>query len=218
VYEDGMCILKERLLKTDTGYVNDGIKEQVLKDGNKQVEYYKIGRPDSLILVYDPSGILRNKVILYEGSVNGPSHRYFQNGRLEAFLWFSVPAHPGKANLPKWSMISDSTGTDISELGQPIVHTLMDNRDYKTSDSVTLSFFFAPSPDSMHTLFLVNTQRSNESKIDTFNSFIELPPMKMMLLKKRYRFHNDAKYSGIYLLLDNKNKIVVSDTAVVEKR
>ncbi|MBX2906670.1 MAG: hypothetical protein KF744_11570 [Taibaiella sp.] len=217
VYKDGVRTLKERLLKTDTGYAKDGIREEIFDDGTKQVEYYKVGHPDSLILVYDALGVLNSKVLLYEGGIIGPTHRYFSNGRLEAFLWFTMPAYPGKANLPKWSLIRDSSGKNISELGQPIVHTLMSDRETQTSDSVTLSFFFSPSPDSMHTIFLVRTQRLKESKIDTFSSFIELPPMKMMILKKRYPFYKDARYSGVFLLLDNKDRIVVSDTAAVEK-
>jgi hypothetical protein len=217
VYEKGVCILKERLVKTDTGYANDGIREAVLDDGKRLVEFYKVGIRDSVILVFYSSGMLQDKMNVYRGGIVGPVQRYFPDGSLQAYLWFIDPTAPGKNNEAKWSILFDSTRAEVIKKGHPIVTTLMGESDSRSRDSVSLSFFFAPSPDSFRTFFLITTQVFGENTVDTFTSFNEFPPMKMMELKANYPFHKDAKYSGIYLLLDNKNRIVVTDTAAVEK-
>lgn len=131
VYEKGVCILKERLLKTDTGYANDGIREEVFDDGTKQVEYYKLGRPDSVLLVYYPSGVLKEKINVYKGNIVGPVHTFLSSGKLESFAWFFAPAIPGKANEPNWAIVFDSTGVFNSKTGRPISSATMREQDEK---------------------------------------------------------------------------------------
>jgi hypothetical protein len=218
VYKGGICVLKERLLKTDTGYLTDGIREQVLNDGRRIVEFFKADIRDSVMLSYYPSGLLQLKMNVYRGNVIGPIEAYSTNGKLEAFTWFADPVVSGKKPKADWTIAFDSTGDVIRTDGHPVLSALMSHIGLEGKDSVALAFLFASAPDSMSISALISMQHQGQIKVDTFNSFIELPAMKMKILRREYPYYKDAEYSGIYLLLNKRNKILLSDTAFVEHR
>ncbi|MBX2906678.1 MAG: hypothetical protein KF744_11610 [Taibaiella sp.] len=218
VYKGGVCVLKERLLKTDTGYLTDGIREQVLNDGRRIVEFYKADVRDSVFLSYYPSGILQLKMNVYRGNVIGPMEGYSSNGKLEAFAWFTDPVVSGRKPKADWTIAFDSTRNVIRTDGHPVLSAQMSHIGLEGKDSVALAFLFASAPDSMNMTALISMQHQGQRTVDTFSSFIELPAMKMKVLRPVFPYYEDAEYSSIYLLLDKRNNILVSDTVIVEHR
>jgi len=215
----GHLVKEQIFVKEGNGLLEDGyVKYYNNKGGVTILGFFKKGKGDSIVYMYNDQGKLTSKLYMLNDSVYGSQYSYYENGKVNSYKFY---LHPDK---PRFALFFDSLGNVSQVIGEPLSKPLVINEKevYLPTDTFQMNYLIA-SPEKMKTEVRVTLKNNNKYK-NEWHKFTDFHPIHIANIlyfeEPAYKCREGSiDYVTVLNIYDStSNKLIVSDTDVYKVR
>ena len=211
--ENGQLMKEQIFKKKDSGLIEDGYIKIFKKDGRlKVLGFYKNGKKDSSIYVYNEYDKLVSKLYMLDDSLCGSQYYYYGDGKINYYLFHTNPSEP------RFALYFDSLGNVVKKIGIPSEILILNKKTfYSPKDTVQINYLI-PTPENIRTVVYVHVKIKQETGNWVRFNATDFVPMHIANIfcvrEPPYSCgQGSAEFTTVVNMYDSiSNKLIVSDT------